>query len=588
MITFRPFQRRAIDRTHDELTRVRSALAVMATGLGKTYFAAGVAAERMLYGRTLFLCHRDELVWQAVRAFTNVFDRRPDVQAGDEHGDMFTATAPVVVSTVQTQYSGYNGRGRMSLFDPNDFGTLIVDEAHHYIAPAFRRVIEYYMGNPRLSVVGLTATPDRADRLAMGRLFQAVACNYDLKWATSPGVSWLVPIDQYTGRLTDMDLSDVGEVAGELNAEQLATVMTRTGNLHGVVDHTLRQVGDRRTLVFAVPGSVEVNEKQIKHAQLLASIFNKRVPPKNGIPQAYFVHQKTPIADRRAMFKAYAQGAFQFLVNVGIATEGFDDPGVECVVVARPTMSRSLYTQMAGRATRPLSQCVDPYPLDEQWDDRRVSIAESSKPSCLLVDFEGNAGRHKLITGADILGGDYDSEVIARAKVKSSASDVATDLRELLETSRIEIERETKERADRLADLRVASDCLFQEVDPYDHSGNNVPNKRKTANAATGKRAGPPSPSQITYLSRHAPKGTDLSRMNMGEAGAMVGEIKRRFRLKLCSIAQANVLGKHALPRDVPREVAKHWIDRLAANKWRVPQDVRRDADKVARGEPVY
>jgi hypothetical protein len=99
---------------------------------------------------------------------------------------------------------------------------------------------------------------------------------------------------------------------------------------------------------------------------------------------------------------------------------------------------------------------------------------------------------------------------------------------------------------------------------------------------ATGKRAGPPSASQITFLERHAPKGTQIDRLNMGEAGAMVGEIKRRFKLKLCSIAQAKKLKEFGLPGDVPRDRAKAWLDRIAANKWQCTPDVRREASEFA------
>ena len=64
----------------------------------------------------------------------------------------------------------------------------------------------------------------------------------------------------------------------------------------------------------------------------------------------------------------------------------------------------------------------------------------------------------------------------------------------------------------------------------------------------------------------------------MGEAGRIVGDVKRRFRLGLCSRKQSELLGKYGLPAEVDRSTAKHWIDRLAQNKWKVPPDVKQQA----------
>jgi len=564
----RDYQSRARDRIAEEWQKVRATLAVMATGLGKTYLATMIAEDRIDMGSTLFLCHRQELVWQTVNTFAKALGEAPEVEMGKYHavlGRFNGKASPVIVSTVQTQYSGMAGKGRMSKFDPKKISTIVVDEAHHYVSPSFLRVVRYYtIGNPRAKVLGITATPDRRDKLAMGKLFDSVAIEYGIREGIDDG--WLVPIDQYTGILTHMDLSNVGQVAGDLNPEQLAEVMEQKKNLFGMAEQVLARVGDRKTLIFA---------SSVKHAELLAAILNDRAKSR----VAEYVHAETPEAERADILKRFYARQFQFLCNVGICTEGFNDEGIEVVVCGRPTTSRALYTQMAGRGTRTLPGVVD------QWDnadDRRVAIAESAKPNLELIDFVGNAGRHKLVTGVDILGGRYDEETIRR--VKEAGEGRAVDITAELEAEWAAVQAERRAEAEieaaRLAQVRIDHQCLFEEVDPFSHARGTAGRGRKTI---TASRNDPATEAQKRWLASRAPRGTNLAELTIGQAGAMMSEIKRRSRLNLCSIGQAKVLRSKGLPDEVPRDTARVWMDRIARAGWSVPAEVRNEAALYAQ-----
>src|SRR5690606_7555906 len=130
-----------------------------------------------------------------------------------------------------------------------------------------------------------------------------------------------------------------------------------------------------------------------------------------------------------------------------IATEGFDDPGIGLVVMARPTKSRALYSQCIGRGTRPLNGLVDG--LDTA-DERRAAIAGSAKPNVLVLDFVGNSGRHKLVHATDVLGVDYDDAELEAALaeiMERSANGEPTDVEEafMLAAERRENARRQKE-----------------------------------------------------------------------------------------------------------------------------------------------
>src|SRR6185369_10554713 len=135
----------------------------------------------------------------------------------------------------------------------------------------------------------------------------------------------------------------------------------------------------------------------VVQAEACCNILNRAVPG-----MAEWVCGATEKKKRAEILERFAHGRTAVVCNCGVLTEGFDDPGVEVVIMGRPTKSRSLYSQMVGRSTRPLPGVVDG---PETAEERRAAIAASAKPSCLVVDFVGNAGRHKLVTSADILGG---------------------------------------------------------------------------------------------------------------------------------------------------------------------------------------
>ena len=208
----------------------------------------------------------------------------------------------------------------------------------------------------------MTATPDRGDEAALGQIYDTCAYRYDIQDGVKDG--WLVPILIQRIYLDEIDLSIIGKVAGDFNQGQLASTMERDKVVHGVAQALLSEAGDKRTLVFT---------SSVAHAHALADILNQSKP---GMASA--IDGKTPKDKRKFILDEYRAGNIQYLCNVGIATEGFDVPNIDCVAIARPTMSRALYAQMVGRGTRPLANTVDGLPHSEQ---RLESISSSPKPS---------------------------------------------------------------------------------------------------------------------------------------------------------------------------------------------------------------
>lgn len=522
----RDYQIRALDGIAEKLAAHRSALLVLPTGCGKTVVFAH-AIQRLCQKRTLVIAHREELIRQAAAKIESVIGERPDVEMASERADlhMFRKTQ-VVVASKDTLHPG-----RIRKFKPDEFDLIVTDECHHSLARSYRHIYDYFKDAKHL---GVTATPDRTDERALGMVFESVAFVYEITDAIRDG--WLVPVSSQAVEIQDLDFSKVKSTAGDLNQKQLAEIMEHERMAHEVADPLVKVAKWRKTIVFAA---------SLKAAEQLTEIINRHRPG-----SARWVSGETPKEERAALLADYRDGRFQFLVNVGVFTEGFDEPTIEMVAVARPTESRSLYAQMIGRGTRPLPGIVDGLATPE---DRRTAIDRSRKPELLVLDFEGNAGRHKLITATDVLGGDYDDESVARAAIIVRKSEGRIRVAEALVQAETELhkEREIARRA------RVVGTATFatRSVDPFDVFDLEPKREREW------DRERAISDKQRALLERN---GVECEGLSFGRASMLVAEIIRRRSEGKCSFRQAKLLRKNGLNANVSFEEAKRLIDDLA------------------------
>jgi type I site-specific restriction endonuclease len=323
--------------------------------------------------------------------------------------------------------------------------------------------------------------------------------------------------------------------------------MEEEKTLHGIAHPAYELAAGRKTLVFAA---------SVAHAERMCEIFNR-----HKIDCARWVCGKTNKDERRQMFADYAKGRFQILVNVGVATEGFDEPSIEVVALARPTKSRALYSQMVGRGTRPLAGVVDGVGAA---DLRRRAISESGKTCLEVIDCVGNSGRHKLISAADILGGKYTDEVIERAThnaQEKSKEGKPADVMEELNRASLQI-REECERERRRHVVGVA-EYSSTEINPFDLFDISPERERgwNKGRALTGKMA--------AMLARN---GIDPSKLTYTHASQVIGEIINRPEILPCTPGQAKVLRRYGYKSNkYNKREASIIIDRLAANNWQRP-----------------
>jgi len=329
----------------------RRVLVSLPTGTGKTVVFASFPNELNMRKRLLVLAHREELLLQAEEKFRSI---DPGLKVGFERADAYaTNDSRVVIASVPTL--ARSDGARLSRFNPDEFSIVVVDEAHHAVADSYRRIFRHFgLFTPGTSrfLVGFTATPRRGDNQGLGGVFEEVCYARDLREMIDVG--YLCPIRGW--RIdTDLSLDGVKIRHGDFVESQLAKVVN-TPHRNSLLPAVYRRLANfRRAIVFCV---------DVQHAKDMSEVFTDA-----GV-RAAAVWGEMPKEERRQTLSRFSRGEISVLTNCNLLTEGFDEPRINCVFMARPTKSKLLYAQMVGRGTR-----LHP----EKTDLMVVDVADNSK-----------------------------------------------------------------------------------------------------------------------------------------------------------------------------------------------------------------
>jgi superfamily II DNA or RNA helicase len=229
---------------------------------------------------------------------------------------------------------------RLDRFAGDAFDLLIIDEAHHVRAATYERILGHF--HDVRGVLGLTATPIRADGRGLAESFDALVEAATMRQLVEQ--KFLVPVRMFTS--PSLDLSGIHRRQGDYVLNELAARMNQSILVGNIITEWQRLASDRRTVVFAV--SIE-HSRSITGRFVEASIRAEHLD--GGMPED----------ERDAVLRRVRSGETRVVVNCAILSEGWDQPEISCVVLARPTKSLGLYLQMSGRALRPApgkSDCI--------------------------------------------------------------------------------------------------------------------------------------------------------------------------------------------------------------------------------------
>lgn len=363
-LKLRTYQREALDALIERFREdaAQRLAVVLPTGGGKTVCFAHQALEHLEAhpaDRVVVLVHTDELVSQA---YQKIKDVAPGLNVGIVKAARRDVVADVIVASVHTL------RNPLVRDRVKRVSLVIVDECHHALAKSYVDILTAFgCFDGRCRAVGYTATLMRGDGKSLFPVWQDVAFQRDISWMVRK--RHLKPPHGTAIHVPDLDLRSVKSTRSDYREGELGEALAESLAPELVVKGWLEHAEDRKTLgFFPTVASAIVFQEAFRAAGIGAEV----------------IYGAMPLEDRRRVLAEHRAGKFPVLVNCMILTEGYDDPEVSCIIVGRPTKSRGLYIQMAGRGLR-----VDPARPYEDQD-------------CLLLDVVGASAIHDLRSIADL------------------------------------------------------------------------------------------------------------------------------------------------------------------------------------------
>lgn len=346
----------------------------MPTGSGKTR----TSIESLIdYIRSLensdfnlvWFAHSDELCEQAVESITAIWNRHGPEKAqlvklwGGRTQPTLAEKGPrFIVTSFQTAYQFLHTSDdqRFELFAKIKRGckVLVVDEAHQSTAPTYQEAIELFSG-PETRIIGLTATPgrhhidqDEEETKSLvdfycGKKITIVGDDGEeldnpLQFLTRKGI--LAHVERYqlnSGQDFELSPIEIHHISTQLDIPSgvLKKIGKNAARTNLIATHASMLVRENRASIVIFAPS---RDNAIELASLLLY---------SGV-DARSITSNCSIASRRESIQLFREGVIPVLVNFGVLTTGFDAPNIDTVIVARPTTSIVLYSQMIGRGLR--------------------------------------------------------------------------------------------------------------------------------------------------------------------------------------------------------------------------------------------
>lgn len=353
----RPRQKVFVVRSLAALDTHGNTLGVAPTGAGKTIMLSAVVQGRVsgTAAKAAVLAHRDELTAQNRAKFGRVV---PGIATSVVDASQKSWAGQVTFAMVPTLARAANLEAMPAL------DLLVIDEAHHAVADSYRRIVDRALHrNPLCRIFGVTATPNRGDKVGLRAVFSNVADQIRLGELIASG--HLVPPRTFIIDVgVQEELRNVRRAGDDFDMGEVARVMDQVPVTDAVIRHWKERAGDRKTVVFC---------STVDHAAHVTDAFTAA-----GVA-AVLVTGEMPDDRRRAALAAFADGRAQVVVNVAVLTEGWDHPPTSCVVLLRPSSFKSTMIQMVGRGLR----TVDP-----------AELPGVIKRDCIVLDFGTSSQLH--------------------------------------------------------------------------------------------------------------------------------------------------------------------------------------------------
>ena len=325
MIKLRDYQKECIQAITK--SEKQSRLIVMPTGSGKTITFLSYLINTGK--KALILAHTVDLVRQTYEVLKSM-NPKFHFDVLNKNTDLFKTQ--IIVSTIQSLMCGNTLKKLKNI----GIDILIIDEAHHALSNSYLKAIQEleFNANKQKILLGFTATPMRGDTRNLNEVFEEEVYRKEIFELIEKGI--LTDIKGYRIK-TGVNLTGIRTQYGDFSQSELTAVVNTEERNELALKSFFDICPNKKTIIFCT---------NIKHSEDIAKVFIK-----NGI-KCKAVHGKLPRNKRFQIIEDFKKGNIQVITNCQLFTEGFDEPSIEAIIMARPTKSLPLYLQMMGRGIR--------------------------------------------------------------------------------------------------------------------------------------------------------------------------------------------------------------------------------------------
>jgi superfamily II DNA or RNA helicase len=326
MITLRPYQLDAIEAIKNGFFQSNRQYIEMPTGSGKTITFLSFAQTCSSY--ILIIVPSKELLNQVYQTCLIFWEPHQISRKGNGYDEELSNVHICIINSLNERY--------LDEISTGEFGLIIFDEVHHIQSKSYRRVIDTFSKSQIISplFLGVTATPDRAD----GKLLEELLYNKTFKMNIENLINQnhLSDVEGYCVK-TNIDISGIDSHNGDFSISELYKRLSTGKRNELVIDICKNEMKSRKTLVFCI---------NVKHSMEISKLLNE-----NGL-SSRAIYGSMNEKEKQAILKSFRSGEIEYLCNCQLLTEGFDEPSIDGIVLARPTRSRALFLQMIGRGLR--------------------------------------------------------------------------------------------------------------------------------------------------------------------------------------------------------------------------------------------
>ena len=409
MINLRDYQIEAISIIKNKFKDWDRQYVEMPTGSGKTITFLSYAKEN--HKKILVVVPSKELMRQVYESALLFYSKNEISRKGDQYDENVKTLHICIINSIRQQY--------LDFISTVNFDLLVIDEAHRAQGESYKKLIKKLFEHHELKILGATATPDRAD----GQLLSSIlgSCSFKIEIEYLIEKKHLSDIEGYSVK-SKIDISHIDDHNGDFSVSQLYKKLSTESRNDLIVDICKKEMTDRKNLIFCI---------NLQHSKEICKLLNSR-----GISSMHIDGSMNSV-ERSSILSAFRNGSISCLCNCQILTEGFDEPSIDGIILARPTRSRALFAQMIGRGLR-----IFP-----------------GKNNCKIIDIVDG---HRQLAGFNNLLTDHTYPELSEFK---SIKDIRKNIGiQMLQVTEFKIERVNIFNSCPLDDL-TATDCMIEYLE---------------------------------------------------------------------------------------------------------------------------